>query len=163
MTVIHPAILVPRYWPAMGGAEQHSRTLVHAMPADVRPVVAKICSESPHPTDIAYAFSRAETTDDDGVSTHQLAPSPLTGIALRSLARHAGGNRISRGVFRKLAQRSLSANLRRSFARSDLNHMIYNGCTPLAEAAAASVKPFVFTPLAHTTKPEGTAWSSPGF
>ncbi len=163
MTAIQPAILVPRYWPAMGGAEQHARALVHALPETVRPRVAKICSHSAHPTDTAYAFSEPEIFDDEGVQTHQLAPSALAGLALRALARHATDNRYSRGAFRKIAQLALRANLSRSLAGADLNHVIYNGCTPLAEAAAASAKPFVFTPLAHTTKPEGTAWSSPGF
>ncbi len=163
MTAIHPAILAPRYWPAMGGAEQHSRALVHAMPDDVRPSVAKVCSESEHPTDTAYAYADREAWNDAGVMTHQLAPSGLTAIALRALARHSAQSRISRGLFRKLAQRAIGRNMRQHMANADLNHVIYNGFTPMAEAAAASPKPFVFTPLAHTTKPEGTAWSSPGF
>ncbi len=163
MTAIQPAILVPRYWPAMGGAEQHSRALVHALPDTVQPLVAKICSDSPHATDTAYAFGKAEAFDDQGVSTHQLAPTALAGLALRALAHHAERNRYARAAFRKLAQCALSKNLRTSLACADLHHVIYNGCTPLAEAAAASRKPFVFTPLAHTTRPEGTAWSSPGF
>ncbi|MEO1039583.1 MAG: glycosyltransferase family 4 protein [Pseudomonadota bacterium] len=163
MTAIQPAILVPRYWPAMGGAEQHSRALVHAMPEDIQPIVAKICSDSPHPTDTAYAFGTAGRMKDNGVETHTLAPSAAAGVALRTLARHVEDNRYGRGAFRKIAQWALSVNLRRGFAESDLNHVIYNGCTPLADAAANSAKPFVFTPLAHTTKREGTAWSSPGF
>jgi len=163
MTAIHPAILAPRYWPAMGGAEQHSRALVHALPDDVTPSVAKVCSESRHPTDTAYAFADRHAQDDAGVMTHQLAPSGLMAVALRALARHSIHSRISRGLFRKMAQCAVGQDLRQSLARADLHHVIYNGFTPMAEAAAASTKPFVFTPLAHTTKPEGTAWSSPAF
>lgn len=163
MTAIHPAILAPRYWPAMGGAEQHSRALVHAMPDDVRPSVAKVCSTSEHTTDTAYAFAHRQVWDDAGVMTRQLAPAGLTGHALRALARHSAHSRISRGLFRKLAQYAIGRDLRRHLSNADLNHVIYNGFTPMAEAAAASPKPFVFTPLAHTAKPEGTAWSSSGF
>jgi len=163
MTDINATVLVPRYWPAMGGAELHSRALIHALPSHVRPSVGKVCSETPHTTDTAYAFSQAQSVNDEGVETHQLAPTGLMSRVLKSLASHTQDSRIGRGVFGVLAQHALRRNLRRVFANADLNHVIYNGCTPLAMAAAASSKPFVFTPLAHTTKPEGTAWSSPGF
>lgn len=163
MTPINATFLVPRYWPAMGGAEMHSRALIHALPSDVKPSVGKVCSETPHATDTAYAFSQAQSINDDGVETHQLAPTGLMSRVLKRLASHYPDSRISRGVFGVLARHALRRNLNHLFANADLNHVIYNGCTPLAMAAAASSKPFVFTPLAHTTKPEGTAWSSPGF
>lgn len=160
---IRPSLIVPRYWPAMGGAEHHARALAHALTAHCEPDIIRVCAEAHRPTDYAYCDSLPVLLDDEGITIRQLAPQSGLRPALKTLADLAPNYRLARGAFQAIAQQSILAHLRKATATSDLVHVIYNGFTPLAKAAASLGKPFVFTPLAHTTRPEGTAWSSPRF
>ena len=158
---LKPLLLVPRYWPHMGGAEMHTRRLVAEMlELGARPTVIRICGDHGRPTDYAYPWTRPERLDDGGVTVIQPgAPRGMRSV-LRTLARLSPKSRLARGLYGRLAEIALLRALGPIARDYDVVHAVYNGFTPLARAAARLDKPFIFTPLAHTHAPEGTAWSS---
>jgi glycosyltransferase involved in cell wall biosynthesis len=161
---LSPTFVVPRYWPGIGGAEQHSRALVQALARRRHtPRVVRFCSTEPHPTDYAYAYNDTTTILDGTVPVTQPGPEGAAAAVLRRLAAHADDSRALRLGWRMLCEHALTAQLRHLAASSEVVHAIYNGFTPAAVAVARLTQPFVWTPLAHTTRPHGSAWSSPGF
>ncbi|MEL6828614.1 MAG: glycosyltransferase family 4 protein [Pseudomonadota bacterium] len=162
-TPLAPTFIVPRYWPNMGGAEQHSRALVQELAKSHRPSVIRFCSTEARQTDYAYAFNQSKTVLDGSVPVAQPGPQRTLRPILKGLAERAPDCRISRAAYRHLTQSTLARQLKQFSGASDLVHAIYNGFTPASVAASKLDRPFVWTPLAHTTKPQGTAWSSSGF
>ncbi|WP_300529454.1 glycosyltransferase family 4 protein [Maricaulis sp.] len=160
---LRPFLFVPRYWPAVGGAELHSRRLAQELALHVPVEVARCCSSEPASTDYAFARARAGQVEDGPVMVKTIAPPNSYRPALGVLGDAAKGSRLARGLYAKLARPAAAASLRQASAQASVLHGVYNGFTPGAEALQSLGKPFVWTPLAHTTKPEGTAWSSPGF
>ena len=168
VTALSPAPLsttfvVPRYWPNMGGAEQHSRALVQELAKRHKPRVIRFCSTEHGPTDYAYPFNRSETVLDGAVPVSQPGPRGMMRSALKLLATHAPQSRLSRAGYQKLSELVLPDQLKSYAQGSQIVHTIYNGFTPSSAAAARLDVPFVWTPLAHTTKAAGKAWSSRGF
>ena len=161
--VLKPTYVVPRYWPNMGGAEQHSREIVQRVARNHAPKVIRFCSTEPVATDYAYAHTTPSVSFDNTTPIHQWgAPTQLRG-PLKFLSGSQSPNKAQRLIFRTIAERQLRQQFTPIAEQSDLFHAIYNGFTPAATAAAKADLPFVWTPLAHTTKPEGTAWSSKQF
>ena len=160
---LSPTFVVPRYWPNMGGAEQHSRALVQELSKTHKPRVIRFCSTETIATDYAYAFNDSKTILDGSVPVAQPGPTGPYAAILKTLAKGAPQNRLVRGTYQRLVQSALPGQLRKFAGDSDVIHAIYNGFTPAAIAASKIDRPFVWTPLAHTTKPEGSAWSSKEF
>ena len=162
-TPLSPTFVVPRYWPNMGGAEQHSRALVQELAKTHSPKVIRFCSTEFRATDYAYAFNHCKTVLDGSVPVAQ--PGPERGLRplLQFLATRAPECRLSRGAYQQLTRRVLPRQLQKFAGSSQIVHAIYNGFTPASVAASKLDTPFVCTPLAHSTKAQGTAWSSPGF
>lgn len=148
----------------MGGAEQHSRELAQHLSRYCDMQVVHVRTNEAAETDVSYAWNEAEQYSDGAVNCQQISAPKLYKPLLRGLSRQQKpGSRLARGLFAQTARQALSKQLRQLTQNSDVVHVIYNGFTPLAQAAADLDKPFVFTPLAHTTLPAGTGWSSAGF
>jgi len=160
---VRPFLFVPRYWPAVGGAELHSRRLAQELAHHVPIEVARCCASEDVVTDYAFAHAKSERVDDGPIPVHTIAPPALWRAPLAILSQAAKGSRLARGAYGRAARVAAASSLRLASQDADVLHGIYNGFTPGAEALQSLGKPFVWTPLAHTTKPEGTAWSSPGF
>lgn len=160
---MRPFLFVPRYWPALGGAELHSRRLAQELALQVPVEVARCCSTEAVATDYAFASAKPERVEDGPMSVRTIAPPPVWRPALAGLAGAAETSRLARGLYGRAARLAAAASFRPMVQDADLVHGIYNGFTPGAEALRSLGKPFVWTPLAHTSQPEGTAWSSPGF
>lgn len=160
---IRPLLFVPRYWPGVGGAELHSRRLAQELSRQVPIEVARCCSEETHATDLAFAYAEAGCVRDDEMLVHTLAPKPAWRGVARALAAAAPRSRLARGAYGRLARALAHASLGDIAGEATVLHAIYNGFTPGAQAMQALGRPFVWTPLAHTTRPDGTAWSSSQF
>lgn len=163
MTATKALMMVPRYWPQTGGAELHSRRLAQELGRDIDIDILRFNAEDDTATDFAYAAARTGVVNDGGMAVHTLSPTGPSAALLHGLAHTADRFRPARRAFNMLARRDLAPRLRRLARGYDVVHGVYNGFTAGFEALADTGKPFVFTPLAHTTKPEGTAWSSPQF
>lgn len=160
---IRPLLFVPRYWPGVGGAELHSRRLAQELALQVPVEVARCCSEETHATDLAFAYAEAGCVRDGEMLVHTLAPKPAWRGVARALAAAAPRSRLARGAYGRLARSMALASLRDIAGEATVMHAIYNGFTPGAQAMQSMGRPFVWTPLAHTTRPDGTAWSSAQF
>ncbi|MBO6798549.1 glycosyltransferase family 4 protein [Maricaulis sp.] len=160
---VRPLLFVPRYWPGMGGAELHSRRLAQELALQVPIEVARCCDEEARPTDLAFAYAEPRCVRDDDMLVHTIAPANSWKGGIRLLAEASKRSRIARGVYGHLARRLARSSFQNIADGATVAHAIYNGFTPGAQALQALGKPFVWTPLAHTTKPTGTAWSSPQF
>ncbi|WP_458527029.1 glycosyltransferase family 4 protein [Onishia taeanensis] len=167
MTRLRSLFVIPRYWPAMGGSELHTRALAqHLAPhADVR----VLCHHSENATTNEQAAARAHSQRcrDGDVDVHQAAPSGIARPLLGAMAHCHPHSRAVRPLYDRLFRLSTRDALREACQDRQLVHAVYNGMTGVAETAADAAKrqdiPFVWTPLAHTHAPEGTAWSSPRF
>lgn len=160
---IRPLYLVPRYWPGLGGSELHSRELVQTLADYAEPSVIRICSEESVATDLAYGHVRSQWMLDRDTEIIQLGAEGQLKPILKSLAGLGENNRFARKAFSLLARCQLRQQIRSIANRHHVAHAIYNGFTPLAEAASDQSIPFVWTPLAHTENKAGTAWQSRGF
>ncbi len=160
---LRPFLFVPRYWPGIGGAELHSRRLAQELALHCQVSVARTCSSEDVETDYAFATAEHAEVFDGDIPVTTIAPGKTWRGVLNPLAQLSGRNRFVRAVYGRLACTAAAESLRPLVGNSDVVHGIYNGFTPGADALQSLGKPFVWTPLAHTTKPEGTAWSSPGF
>ena len=159
--------MVPRYWPGTGGAELHSRELARQLSLRGPIGVVRHCSDETAAAELAYAQAPTLQLDDNGIPLYQLgACGPLQG-PLTLAARYYQQHRLARPVFSAL-YKTMTRDRLLAIARDyDLLHAVYNGFTPSAELAAEVCqrldKPFVWTPLAHTSLPPGSGWSSRGF
>lgn len=160
---LRPLITIPRYWPHMGGAELHTRRLAQELAIDHDPRVVHVCSTESTPTDWAYSRVKNHHFRDASIEVHQIGADALRRPVLNTLGSFAPHSRLARGLYARIAQPGIDRQIRNLSRTSDIVHAIYNGFTPLARAAARSGKPFVWTPLAHTSLPEGKGWSSAGF
>ncbi|MBR9825707.1 MAG: glycosyltransferase family 4 protein [Alphaproteobacteria bacterium] len=163
ITPLRPLLFVPRYWPGIGGSELHSRRLAQELALHCEVNVARTCSTETIATDYAFAEAKPARQMDGRIPVSTIAPPGAWQPALRSLARLAETSRPARFLYGRAARACAKASLRPLTEGADVVHGIYNGFTPGVEALRSFGKPFVWTPLAHTTKPTGTAWSSPGF
>ena len=160
---VRPLLFVPRYWPGVGGAELHSRRLAQELSLQVAVEVARCCSDEAGPTDLAFASAQAGCTRDGEMLVHTIAPAPGWRGALETLASVAPKSRLARGLYSRIARSQAAESFRKIATEANVLHAIYNGFTPGAQALQGLKRPFVWTPLAHTTKQEGTAWSSSQF
>lgn len=160
---VRPLLFVPRYWPGMGGAELHSRRLAQELALQVPVEVARCCDEEARPTDLAFAYAEPRCVRDDDMLVHNIAPPNSWKSGIRFLAEASKRSRIAKGAYGYLARQLARSSFQNIAGGATVAHAIYNGFTPGSQAMQELGKPFVWTPLAHTTKPTGTAWSSSQF
>ncbi len=167
MKTLRSLITIPRYWPSVGGSELHTRELAHRLSNLHEVAVLHHCSNEDAHLETAAALSRSQQRQDNGMTLHQLGPDSIYRTILKQLARHIPQQRTARKIFNTLYARSITSTFEMIAAKYDVIHAVYNGLTPTVEIALSTAhkqgKPFIWTPLAHTEEPQGTAWSSSAF
>ena len=159
--------VIPRYWPAVGGAELHTRELARRMSDLHRVGVVHQCADEAELLETAVAMSQGQFRQDGEVAVRQLDIDTRIRPMLSALSPRTGTSRAARKIYNLLLKQSIQPRLDAAANGFDLIHAVYNGLTPLTlaamETARKQAKPLVWTPLAHTQEPAGTAWSSPSF
>lgn len=159
--------VIPRYWPAVGGAELHTRELAQRMSSLHRVGVAHQCADEADLLEAAAAMSPGEFRQDGEVAVTQLDIDARIRPMLNALWTRVETSRGARRIYNLLLKKSIQPRLDAAANAFDIIHGVYNGLTPLTLAAMDTArkqsKPLVWTPLAHTQEPVGTAWSSPSF
>ena len=150
---------ITRSWPAVGGAEIHTRELLRAFGAQVDPVLA--AHWDTNRTDwllgtTVRAPRHARRYEDEGRPVQLIALG--LGDRLRALPAVVGFYPFQRWATRNLAWRLLPS-LRQAFPRPSLIHNIRVGREPLTAASLAFARergiPFVLTPNHH---PRWAGW-----
>lgn len=160
---------IPRYWPAIGGAEMHTRRLAWELSAEAELAVLTHTTADGHTLAEAAAVPGHAFRQDGRVAIHRIAPASSHQPALAWLARTYTRNPLSRRLYSSLfaaaMQPAVDAVLE-GFG-CELIHAVYNGLTESAELAADTAEnlgvPFVWTPLACTDGPLAGAWSTRRF
>ena len=159
--------VIPRYWPAVGGAELHTRELAQRMSSLHQVGVIHHCSNETVLLEKSVAMSPGNFRQDGEVSVRQLDIDERFRPMLKALSTRVESSRSARKIYNFLLKKSIQPRLDVAANTFDVIHGVYNGLTPLTLAAMDTgrkqAKPFVWTPLAHTQEPAGTAWSSPSF
>ncbi|QSP93978.1 glycosyltransferase family 4 protein [Marinobacter salinisoli] len=167
-TALRSTLVVPRYWPARGGSEMHSRHLAQCL-SDAGMGINVVCHSSTDdlPTEVALASKTGFSKSDGDYQIHQACPTGARRQALNLLAAQHAKNRFVRPVFDRLLRPFSTQAIHHCAADAQLIHSIYNGLTCMAEAALAAARrrkiPFIWSPLANTDLPEGQGWSSRRF
>ncbi|MBY6032306.1 glycosyltransferase family 4 protein [Marinobacter daepoensis] len=169
MTPISTTLVVPRYWPAQGGSEMHAQQLVQSLAeSGHRPRV--LCHSTSDSTSLELAFANQQPrtiSTDEPYEVTRACPGGFQRFILRQLAKRHATCRWVRPVFDVIARNFCQKTLIRHSAEAQVIHSIYNGLTCSAESSLMAARrlgiPFVWTPLACTSLPAGTAWSSSRF
>ena len=164
MNRLRTLFVIPRYWPAMGGSELHTRKLAHQLSpyADVR----VLCHHSENATANELAASQANSywCRDGEIDVCQAAPKGITRPLLKALAHCHPYTRAVRPLFDDLFRFSTRQALQKASQDRQLIHAVYNGMTGIAEAAADAAKrqdiPLVIG-LAHCRNAALAAGNSP--
>jgi glycosyltransferase involved in cell wall biosynthesis len=150
---------ITRYWPAVGGADIHTRELLRSFGSRVSPVVAAHWASNR--TDwllgtTLLAPSRSHSYQDESRRVHLIAPT--IGERLRTLPFVVGYYAFEGLASRQLA-RVLYQHLLKTIGQIDVVHNVRAGREPLSlaslEFARARRVPFVLTPNHH---PRWTGW-----
>ncbi|MCM5703275.1 glycosyltransferase family 4 protein [Larsenimonas salina] len=157
--------IIPRYWPAVGGAELHTRELLkHSEQIDA--TVACIAQDSNSLLEVAVTDEISAITDEDGPAVVRLRAHGKTRALLSRLGALVGTTRWVRPLYTYLLKKALRPQLERLIERADAVHVIYNGMTGLAELAEDIARerqvPFIFTPLCGEVG-VASAWTTPRF
>jgi glycosyltransferase involved in cell wall biosynthesis len=163
----HALFCLARYWPSMGGAELHTREMVKRLCRRGRVGVVHHCTEETHPPEVAFAYSATSSREESGIPVDQLGAQGAHRPLLQLLGHFYPHTRWVRPLYTALFKATVREKLEHIAADYSLIHAVYNGLTPcvelVAEVCDSLVIPFVWTPLAHTTLPHGTGWSSRSF
>ena len=159
--------VIPRYWPAVGGAELHTRELAQRMSSLHRVGVVHQCADEAELLEAAAARSPGQLRQDGEVAVRQLDVDARIRPPLNALSSRVETSRGARKLYNLLLKKSIQPRLDAAANGFDVIHAVYNGLTPLTlaamDTARKQAKPLVWTPLAHTQEPAGTAWSSRSF
>ena len=161
---------VPRYWPAMGGTELHTRQLAIVLSDEHTVNVITHCYTSENPV---YTLEQDATGSADSTyvdNSVDIACLCMNGAALRllsKLANHHTFKKITRLAYSKLFPLNLSTRASAYAQDTQVIHFIYNGLTDAAMLAASLAKkhdvPFIFTPNILDTSNRAHAWNSRRF
>lgn len=164
-----PAVLlwVPRFWPATGGTELHTRALARRLAERGRVEVVTHCDATESAgRSLAEDVCRTPSASlaDGPVRIHRLGLDGGRGALARELARRYHGGRLARVAFGRALARGVGPRAREIARGARLVHFVYNGLTEAAvlarRVAARRGLPFVFTPNAVDTSGAPTAWNS---
>lgn len=161
---------VPRYWPAMGGTELHTRELANALSSSHQVKVITHCTAS-ETSEVSLeqdVNSSLDSIDTDGsVTVQRLCIGNPEKPASKMLAGQYRRFKIARVIYSIVFFSSLYRRSIKSAENTDLIHFVYNGLTDSAMLAAAVAKrcniPFVFTPNILDTSDQKHAWNSTRF
>ncbi len=165
----HPSTLIwiPRYWPAIGGSELHTRRLAQELATTRRVGVLFHNQSSDEPSDLAAATAVADWGTDGHCQWHRPGLSPGRRRLLHRLSSAAQRWRALRPLQNCLYRRWFRAPIAAIVARYEIVHFIYNGMTESAELAAEIArtqnKPFIFTPLVSSGTHQSRTWSTRRF
>ena len=167
-STVNATLVVPRFWPARGGSELHSRELAKAL-SRAGHEINVVCHSSTDQVSAELAVTQQKTalSMDGRCTIHRACPTGIRRHAMSLLARHHGHVRPVRPVFDALLRRFSNHAIQQHSANAQVIHAIYNGLTSVAEASLKSARargiPFVWSPLANTDLPMGQGWSSRRF
>ncbi|UDL07031.1 glycosyltransferase family 4 protein [Marinobacter sp. CA1] len=169
MVSINTTIVVSRFWPARGGSEMHSRSLALGL-ARSGHSLRVVCHSSDDKTtpELALTQQTSKSINDSGLyDIHRVCASGRLRCILQRIAKYHASCKIVRPMFDVLVRRLSRQSIVRSSSNAQVIHSIYNGLTSTAESSLAAARelgiPFIWTPLACTTLPNGTGWSSMRF
>ena len=161
---------VPRYWPAMGGTELHTRELANVMCGDhnVSVITHSTISELSNSTLEKDANDSTDSSYLDGsVRVNRIRMNPIAKPILKALAGLHRRFKFIRLIYSSVFCVSLFKRSSDLTKNADVIHFIYNGLTDSAMLAAAVAKhrkiPFVFTPNILDTSSRKHAWNSTRF
>lgn len=161
---------VPRYWPAMGGTELHTRELANALSSSHKINILTHCttsetSEASLEHDVNTSVGSIVT--DGSVTVNRLCIGNLAKPISTLLAAQYRRLKIARVIYSVVFFRSLYRRSNTFAENSNLIHFVYNGLTDSAMLAAAVAKrrniPFVLTPNILDTSDQKHAWNSTRF
>lgn len=144
---------ITRYWPAVGGAEIHTRALIHSLRGSVQPLIAAHWSENRTDWLLGTTLLAPRAPRrylDDGVPVHLITPTYSERVATLPFV-------LGYYPLLPLAARRLGHVLHRHLERLDpgvqLVHNIRSGREPLSLASLELARrrgvPFVLTPNHH--------------
>lgn len=160
---------VPRYWPAVGGTEFHTRRLANLLCAYHPVKVVTHCNHSSGQYTLPQEVARAETSTlrDGDTSIALVGAEQRYQQFLFSLASHYEQQPLVRSLYQHAFNRALQRNILSAIADAHLIHFVYNGLTDAASLALQLCEkrgiPLVLTPNVLDTKSERSAWNSRRF
>ncbi|MCM2130914.1 glycosyltransferase family 4 protein [Larsenimonas rhizosphaerae] len=157
--------IIPRYWPAVGGAELHTRELLRYT-RTLSASVACVSQQAGTSLEVALGENTPIIRDPQGPPVIRLHAPPSYQLGLRLLGRRVEHHRWARPLYTRLMKQALRAELMALAAQHDIVHYIYNGLTGLAELAADCAREtgtaFFLTPLCGDVGVP-SAWTTPRF
>ncbi len=158
-------VVIARYWPAMGGAQIHTRYMCHALKdCGISTHVLSHCSDEDLSNERALCEADKITRIDNGIAISQV---PFSGQGKRTmslLSKLYPRTKLSRPFFNYGVRRFSTKEIIHEAANHDLIHNVYSGLTMVTEAACEAAKklnkPFIFTPLARTCDGDKSVWRS---
>jgi len=161
---------VPRYWPAMGGTELHTRELAHVLSVDHHVSVMTHSVE----TEVSGSTLENDTNHtipnvylDGPVSVTHIGINLFVKPLLQTLSYQHRRFKLIRLIYSSVFSTSLLRRSTELTENAEVIHFIYNGLTDSAMLAAAMAKrhniPFVFTPNILDTLTQKNAWNSTRF
>lgn len=166
----HTVLWVPRYWPAVGGTEFHSRELAQCLSRGHRVTVLAHCTSTEvlqQSLPQSAALTNPSDEMDESVRTITLAPAPSYKMLLSLLGRFHAKSRFARRLYQRCFDSAYKDSIKSLIGDADRIHCIYNGLTEsailAAEVASELGIPFIFTPNVLDTYKTGSDWDSLGF
>ncbi len=164
-SAIRALLVIARYWPAIGGAEMHSREMLkHLRRQGVHPKVLCHASNQQIPNERAILEAPNHSFLDNEIPVEQKTYSHSVKPLVSLLAHAYPNNRWCRPIYNSFIRRFSAKSITDSATHCQLIHNVYCGMTMVSEAALVAAKklniPFVFTPLARTCDGPGNAWAT---
>ena len=158
---------VPRYWPAVGGTELHTRTLAAHLASRRAVRVITHCDV----TETAHRSLAREVRDTTGASrrdgavpVHRIGLADARPPVSSRLADRYQDSRLARVAFGRAFARHVGPAAHEIARRTELIHVVYNGLTEAATLARRVADrrgvPYVLTPNVVDTTDAPTAWNS---
>ncbi len=152
-------VTITRYWPAIGGAEVHTRQLLQSLGSRVEPVV--IAHWADNRTDwllgtTIRAPAHEDRYDDEGRTVHLIAPSLAERIVTLPVVM---GYYAIQGPAAAMLGKVLARHMESVVPAADVVHNVRSGREPLTVGSMQLARkwrvPFVFTPNHH---PRWVGW-----
>ena len=164
---LKPLLWVPRYWPAIGGAELHTRRLAHELALNAPVGVLTHCDKANINLAMGVCESGTKEYRDGDTRIYKTGLHDGERYLLGKLAALYVQKRFVRPIYAYTFKKFFQSQVSKIVRGYDLVHFVYNGLTESAELAAAIAarhsKPFILTPLACINTESSRAWSSKRF
>ncbi len=159
-------LVIARYWPAIGGAELHSREMAQHLQHSGTPtaVFCHLSNQNGHNEAAILQAPARQLYDGDVEVIQRPYQGPLKPL-LAPLAQGYPHWRAVRPLYNQIIRRFSAQAITRAARNADVVHNVYSGMTMVSEAACEAAQrlqiPFVFTPLARTCDGPKSAWATP--